>query len=73
VQVFDHSQDQQLLYFKERFLGANHPGRAEMQAFSLKLRKLGLSDTVLMGPTRAEFAGMLDKAGLSENLNRRRK
>jgi len=73
VQVFDHSQDQQLLYFKERFLGANHSGRVEMEAFSLKLRKLGLSDTILMGPTRAALAEMLEKAGLNDKLNKRRR
>jgi hypothetical protein len=73
VQVFDHSKDGQLLYFKERFMGANHPRRAEMEAFSVKLRKLGLSDTELMGPTKKGFAEMLEKAGLNENLNKRRK
>jgi len=73
VQVFDHSQDGQLLYFKERFMSANHPRLAEMEAFSVKLRKLGLSDTELMGPTKTGFAQMLEKAGLNENLNKRRK
>lgn len=73
VQVFDHSADGQLLYFKERFVASNHPRRAEMEAFSAKLRKLGLSDTLLMGPTKKAFAETLVKAGLNENLNRRRK
>jgi hypothetical protein len=73
VQVFDHSADGQLLYFKERFVGANHPRRAEMEAFSAKLRKLRLSDAALMGPTKADFAEMLEKAGLNQNLNKRRK
>jgi hypothetical protein len=48
VQVFDHSQDGQLLYFKERFLGANHPGRAEMEALSAKMRKLGFDEGTLL-------------------------
>jgi DNA phosphorothioation-associated putative methyltransferase len=48
VQVFDHSRDQQLLYFKERFLGANHPGRAEMEALSAKMRKLGFDEGTLL-------------------------
>lgn len=73
VQVFDHSADGQLLYFKERFVAPNHPRRAEMEAFSVKLRKLGLSVTELMGPTKTGFAQMLEKAGLNENLNKRRK
>lgn len=70
VQVFDHSADGQLLFFKERFVASNHPLRTEMEAFSTKLRKLGLSDTELMGPTKKGFAEMLEKAGLNENLNR---
>jgi len=73
VQAFDHRADGQLLYFKERFVGAEHPRRAEVEAFSAKLRKLGVSDTELMGPTKKGFAEMLSKAGLNENLNRRRK
>jgi hypothetical protein len=72
VQVFDHSQDGQLLYFKERFLGANHPRRPEMEVFSAKLRKLGLSDTELMGPGKAEFSALLKKHGLNDNLNKKR-
>lgn len=73
VQVFDHSADGQLLYFKERFMASSHPRRAEMEVFSAKLRKLGLSDTLLMGPSKAAFAGLLEKAGLNDNLNKRRK
>jgi len=73
VQVFDHSADGQLLFFKERFVAPNHPRRAEIEAFSAKLRKLGLSDTLLMGPTKAGFVGLLEKAGLNENLNKRRR
>jgi hypothetical protein len=73
VQVFDHSADGQLLFFKERFAGVNHPHRADMETFSKKLRKLGLSETELMGPTKTGFAKILEKAGLNENLNKRRK
>jgi hypothetical protein len=73
VQVFDHSSEGQLLYFKERFLAPNHPRRAEMETFSTRLRKLGLSDKNMMGPTKAEFTKTCDQAGLNENLNPRRK
>lgn len=73
VQVFDHSADGQLLFFKERFVASNHLQRAEMEAFGAKLRKLGLSDTVLMGPTKTEFAVLLEGVGLNANLNKRRK
>lgn len=70
VQVFDHSADGQLLYFKERFVGASHPRRTEMEAFSAKLRKLGLSETMVLGPTKKGLAELREKAGLNENLNR---
>ncbi len=72
VQVFDHSADGQLLYFKERFVSASHPGRAEMETFSGKLRKLGVLDTVVFGPTKKGLAELREKAGLNENLNRTR-
>jgi hypothetical protein len=72
VQVFDHSAEGQLLYFRERFVSANHPRRAEMEAFSAKVRKLGVSDAEMLGPTKKGLAEMCVKAGLNENLNRRR-
>ena len=72
VQVFDHSADGQLLYFKERFVSASHPNRAQMEIFSGKLRKLGLLDTAIFGPTKKRFAELREKAGLNENLNRTR-
>ena len=68
VQVFDHSADGQLLYFKERFLGANHPSRAEMDAFSIKLRKLGITEKI--GPTLKGFHELIERHGLNMNLNR---
>ena len=46
VEVFDHSAGPriQLLYFKERFLPADHPDRPALEKFSAKLRKLGLDE-----------------------------
>lgn len=74
VQVFDHSAEQQLLYFKERFVGANHPRRRVMDAFSAKLRKLGFDEaTVGRGPLRTELDALLTAKGLNENLNPRRR
>ena len=70
VQVFDHSEDGQLLYFKERFVRANHEHRAELEAFSAKLRKLGLSDAAMLGPTKRGLAELREKAGLNTNLNK---
>ncbi|MCI0538820.1 MAG: DNA phosphorothioation-associated putative methyltransferase [Verrucomicrobiales bacterium] len=72
VQAFDHSQDGQLLYFKERFAGANHPRRAEMEVFSAKLRTLGLSDAEVIELTKVEFSALLKKHGLNDNLNKKR-
>jgi len=70
VQVFDHSAERQLLYFKERFVGANHPRRSGMEAFSAKLRKLGLDEAFIgRGPQRAELDALLVCKGLDENLN----
>lgn len=45
VQIFDHSEPpfRQLMPFKERFLGPEAPGRAEIEKFSRKLRRLGLT------------------------------
>ena len=70
VQVFDHSADGQLLYFKERFVSANHPRRAEMTTFAAKLKKLGLSEAVMLGPTKKGLAEIRETARLNENLNK---
>jgi hypothetical protein len=43
-----------------------------MQAFSAKLRKLGISEQMAGGPTKEELVKMLDREGLNENLNKRR-
>lgn len=72
VQVFDHSADGQLLYFKERLLAAEHPGLPEMQAFSAKLRKMGIPAEENGGPSRAELVRLLGERGLNENLKRKR-
>ncbi len=72
VQVFDHSADGQLLYFKERLVAENHPAIDKMRAFSGKLRKLGLSDTAMFGLNKAEFQQVCQRAGLNDRLNRLR-
>lgn len=72
VQVFDHSAEGQLLYFKERLLAAEHPRLAEMQAFSTKLRKLGVTDQMGFGPTLKEFGEITERHGLNAMLNRKR-
>jgi len=73
VQVFDHSAERQLLYFKERFVALNHPRRAEMEAFAVKLRKLGMSDVEVAGLPRQKLEELRERAGLNEHFNRRRR
>jgi hypothetical protein len=72
VQVFDHSAEGQLLYFKERLVSPEHPKFSEMQAFSMKLRKLGIPEQGSSGPSKTEFQGLLAQHGLNEKLNRKR-
>lgn len=70
VQVFDHSAEQQLLYFKERFVSATHPGRTGMESLSAKLRKLGFDEgTIGRGPLRPELDALLATKGLNADLN----
>ena len=66
VETFNHSQSGQCLYFKERFVSPDHPRMEEMQAFSAKLRKLGITEQVGFGPTKAEFSALCEKLGLNE-------
>jgi DNA phosphorothioation-associated putative methyltransferase len=57
VQVFEYpeSPDSQLLYFKERYLSQDYPEIERLRKFSKKLRKLGLTEEMGFGPTKAEF------------------
>ena len=71
VEVFDHAAGPkiQLLFFKERFVGTEYPGRAAMEKFSVKLRKLGFDEmTIGYGPDKQSFADILKQNGLSEKL-----
>ncbi len=73
VQVFDHSADGQLLFYKERLLSASDPRQEQLLAYSAKLRKLGIPEAFGVPPYREEFTQILDKAGLNQNLNHRRR
>ena len=74
VQVFDYSEqpDAQLLYFKERYIGSEHPNMKRMRDFSDRLRKLGISDDSGIGPSKAEFLAMVGARGLTPSLHKRR-
>lgn len=68
VEVLDHSAGPkiQLLYFKERFVGKDHPGREAMEKFSQKLRKLGLDEaTIGYGPDQETFLRTLENSGFT--------
>ena len=76
VEVFDHSKGPkiQLLYFKERFVETEYPGRPAMEKFSMKLRKIGLAEsTIGLGPDKQTFHTALASIGLNENLNSTRR
>lgn len=63
VDVFDHSNDRQLLYFKERFLDADDPERERLLPISDKLRGLGISESVFLGPSAIALKQMLHDSG----------
>jgi len=59
VDVFDHSQDGQMLYFKGRYLSKADPSQATLAAAAQKLQELGVSDRYFQGPDAATFASLL--------------
>lgn len=80
VLVVDHADDRrhQILFFKERFLGPEHPGREAMERYSRRLRKLGINETMLGpndhgAPSREEFESALEQVGLTRGLARKAK
>ena len=65
VQVFDHSAEGQLLYFKERLLSRNHPAISEMTKFSEKLRNAGIESVGIDGgPRKAELVAKFKDQGM---------
>jgi DNA phosphorothioation-associated putative methyltransferase len=65
VDVFDHSREGQLLYFKERFVSVDDDHHAELERLSTLLRHLGISEDTFLGPSAGELAAMLKSAGHS--------
>lgn len=70
VEIFDHSADGQLLFYKERLISSSDPRQEQLQSFSAKVRRLGVPETFGTRPFRAEFDQMIKDAGLNSNLNR---
>jgi DNA phosphorothioation-associated putative methyltransferase len=62
VDVFDHTGEGQLLYFKERFLEADDPQRAQLLLVSDSLKQLGISDSTFLGPRAVELRRILGDA-----------
>jgi len=80
VLVVDHSEGatHQILFFKERFLPAEYPGREGFEQYSKRLRKLGIHEGLLGpndqgAPSREEFESALEQVGLTRGLARKPK
>ena len=78
VNVYDHSIEPpyQVLYFKERFLPLDAPRRASMEQVSRRLRKFGVTESILgpndrNAPCKEEFEAALKAAGLNRALAQR--
>lgn len=78
VNVFDYrpEPETQILFFRERFVGSEHPQRASMEAFSKKLRKHGFSEEKLGSndrhvPSKQQMAKALTQLGLNWGLVRK--
>ena len=61
VDTYDHSGQGQLLYFKERYLDSDHPGRSEMVVISEALRQIGVTETRFVGPSADELCSACDR------------
>ena len=66
VQVFECSggTDAQLLYFKERYISADHPRIEEMRRLSAEIGTLGIECATAFGPKKSEFNTLLSKSGM---------
>lgn len=78
VNVFDYRKESetQILFFRERFVGPDHPERPKMESFGKKLRKHGFSEDKLGSndrnvPTKEQLAAALEKLGLTWGLAHR--
>ncbi len=63
VEVFNHSGDGQLLYFKERYIDPADPQCPRLREISESLMKLGVSNACFLGPSANELCRMLSAEG----------
>ena len=71
VDVFNHTGEGQLLYFKERFFDTDDPEHQRLLSISDLLRQLGISDSTLLGPRITELRRIISDANrpnLTEDL-----
>lgn len=80
VLVVDHGEGptHPVLFFKERFLPSDYPGRERFERYSKRLRKLGINESMLGpndqgAPSREEFESALEQVGLTRGLARKAK
>ena len=66
VDVFDHSGDDQLLYFKERFIDPTDDQCPQLRDISESLMKLGVPNTSFLGPSADELRRILSAAGRND-------
>lgn len=59
VEVFDHSGQGELLYYKERFLAADHPEREALLSLRDSVTRLGATDSDFLGPRLAQIVPAL--------------
>lgn len=78
VNVFDYrdNEETQILFFRERFVGPEHPERVAMEAYSKKLRKQGFSENRLGSndrhtPSKEQLARALRQLGLTWGLSKK--
>jgi DNA phosphorothioation-associated putative methyltransferase len=68
VDTYDHSGQGQLLYFKERYVDSDHPGRNQMIMLSETLRQIGVMENQFVGPSASELCTRLRQAGRADIL-----
>lgn len=78
VNIFEYGDaaTRQLLFFKERFVDADFPGRSRMEQVSRRLEMLGIRQGALgvndqSAPSKAEFDSLLDRYRLRPDLTKR--
>ena len=73
VNVYDHSDSGQLLYYKGRFLMPEDPSYEKQVKYEAKLKLLNVEIGIGYGPSKSEFFEILEQRNLNENLNKLRK